>query len=249
MKRTGVRMAVCLLLALPALAQGPSAPTQLPNAPPAAMATMRPPVWVRTAPTRDYIPLSNRRKLDVFVKWTYSPLTFLGTAFDAGIAQANADHEEYGQGMQGYGKRLGASLADNESGAFFQRYLLPTIFHQDPRYFRRPELPAGRRAAYAMSRVLLTRKDDGNTALNISYLGGGLMSTALANAYYPFHERGFENTMQRFGAGIVSDAGLLVLHEFWPDLRTRLAATPGVRRLIHSKVGQRVERRVERSSQ
>ncbi len=249
MKHPGMGIAVCLLAAAPALGQGAAAPSRLPEAPQPQWASMRAPVWARTAPASNYTPLSNRQKLDVFVKWTYSPLTFLGAAFDAGIAQASSDHEEYGQGMEGYGKRFGASLADNESGAFFQRYLLPTLFHQDPRYFRRPELSTGRRAGYAMSRVLLTRNDHGHTAFNISYLGGGLLATSLANAYYPFHERGFENTMQRFGASIISDSGLLVLHEFWPEIQTHLAAAPGVRQLIHTKVGQRVERRVEQSTQ
>ena len=72
-------------------------------------------------------------------------------AFDAAIAQATAGHGGYGQGWEGYGKRLGAAVADNESGMLFQRFLFPALLHQDPRYFRRPELPLVRRMGYAAS--------------------------------------------------------------------------------------------------
>ena len=248
MIRQGMRIAVCLLLAMPGLAQESVSTPKLPDAPQpqTQLASAQPPApWVNTSPQGNYTPLSNRQKLDVFVRRTYAPLTFLETAFDAGIAQAASDHEAYGQGGQGYGKRLGASFADNETGLFFQAYALPTLFHQDPRYFRRPELPGLRRAAYAMSRTVLTRSDSGQTVFNVSYLVGGLISTSIANTYYPFNERGFSDTMVRWGGGILSDSGLLVLHEFWPDIRAKLTGTHTYRRLSATKVGQRLEHRVE----
>ena len=38
--------------------------------------------------------------------------------------------------MQGFGKRWGALIADQETKRFFETFLLPTLLHQDPRYFR-----------------------------------------------------------------------------------------------------------------
>ena len=253
----GIRITVCvLLLAGLAPAQGPAPapePPPLPEPEIAALAPLtvpagRPPAapWMDTTPGSNYVPLTSRQKLDVFLNLTYSPLTFLSTAFDAGIAQAASDHEGYGQGMQGYGKRFGASFADNETGRFFQAYLLPTVLHQDPRYYRRPELPGLRRVAYAASRTILTRNDSGHTAFNVSYLAGGLISTGIANTYYPFNERGVRDTMVRWGGGILTDSGLLVLHEFWPDISRKLMSTRVYRKLVGTKVGQKVERSVEK---
>lgn len=244
MIRPGWRTALCLLLlAMPAAAQQSVRPAELPEAPQPQMAAVRPPLlsWVRTAPPSTYVALTRRQKLNVFLHYTYAPQTIAGTAFDAAIAQGSSDHEGYGQGWQGYGKRFGASFADNESGVFFQRYLLAALFHQDPRYFRRPELPFLRRAMYAASRVFLTRNDSGHTAFNVSYLAGGLLSTSLANAYYPFYERGLENTMVRFGSGIASDSGLMMLHEFWPDIHARLSSNRLYRKLRHSRLGQKLD--------
>ena len=93
--------------------------------------------------------------------------------------------------------------------------------------------------------MLLTRSDSGRTVLNISYLAGGLLSTSLSNAYYPFHERGFGDTMVRWGGGVGSDAGLLILHEFWPEIKAKLGRNKLIRRMEDSKVGQKVEKSMD----
>ncbi len=251
MLRPGMRTLVCLLmLGQAAVCQDSAGTSRLPDRPQSQPVSQSPAgvSWADTAAHSDYIPLTNHQKLNVFLKRTYSPLTFLSTAFDAGIAQAASDHPAYGQGGQGYGKRYGAAFADNESGVFFQSYLLPTIFHQDPRYYRRPELPVSRRAAYAATRTMITRNDSGRTVLNVSYLAGGLISTSIANTYYPYNERGIDDTMVRWSGGILTDSGLLVLHEFWPDISRRLMSTSIYRHLAGSKVGQKVERSVEEMS-
>ncbi len=243
--------ALLLLCTTAAWGQNRPATPELPAAPASQIAAAQPdmpkPSWIDTSPTADYVPLTSRQKFDIFLKRTYSPRTFAGAAFDAGISQASSGHEEYGQGMEGYGKRFGASMADGETGVFFGSFLLPTLFHEDPRYFRRPDLPVARRALYASSRVLLTRTDHGGTSLNVGYLGGSMIGSALANTYYPFHERGLANTLQRFASGMTSDAGLNLLTEFWPDIRRKLFGTRVGQRLEHSKIGQTVEREVERT--
>jgi hypothetical protein len=91
----------------------------------------------------DYVPLSARCKFHLFLKQTYSPFlkqtyspyTFASAGFQATLAQASGQWPHYGGGMQGWGKRFGATLADTESRRFIQGYALTTILHQDPRYF------------------------------------------------------------------------------------------------------------------
>ncbi len=218
----------------------------LPDAPSAQRSSFRPDAnWVEADPDGAYSPLTSQQKLEVSLRRTYSPWTFIGAAWDAGVSQATSGHEGYGQGMQGYGKRFGASLADNETGLVFGAYLLPTVFHQDPRYFRRPELPLLQRGLYSVTRVLLTRTDSGGTAVNVSYLGGSLIGSGMANAYYPFNERGVSKTFVRFGSGILSTAGTNIWHEFWPDIRAKLTRTHTFQRLSQTSVGQKVERKVD----
>ena len=86
------------------------------------------------------------------MQYTYSPYTFGEAALNAGIAQATGAWYSYGGGMEGYGKRYGASLADSESGALFGRFLFPVLLHEDPRYLRSTSTNTMPRIGYALSR-------------------------------------------------------------------------------------------------
>ena len=65
-----------------------------------------------TSGRMDYAPLSSRCKFNLFLKQTHSPSTFVSAAFQATLDQAQDQWPEYGGGVQGWGKRFGATLAD-----------------------------------------------------------------------------------------------------------------------------------------
>ena len=169
-----------------------------------------------------YQHLNKRDKFKVFLRHTYSPYTFVGAAFDAGTAQATGAWYSYGGGMQGYGKRYGASLADTESGAFFGRFLFPVLLHEDPRYLRSTSDKTAPRVAYALSRVLVTHDDSGKKRPNLSLMLSAVAASSLANSYYPREDRGFGDTMGRAGGDLLSTAEINLLREFWPDINKKL---------------------------
>ncbi len=181
---------------------------QLPNAPSASLTASKP-----------YIPLTSHQKFERWLHYTYSPYLFLSTTLNAGYAQASGDWPAYGGGMQGFGKRFGATLADTEASGFFKMFLLPTLLHQDPRYFHSAKQGTGARAWYAITRVVLIRDDAGDSTFNTSEVLGTLFVQSLSNAYYPRRDRGFGDTMSRTGGALLSDAGSNLLREFWPDIR------------------------------
>jgi hypothetical protein len=166
-----------------------------------------------------YEPLSAHQKFNLFLHRTYSPYTFVSAAAEATWAQIWAQWPEYGGGMQGWGKRFGATLADTESRRFIQTFFLSTVLHQDPRYFHSQKKGFFPRGWYAATRVLVTRDDDGNHTFNSSEFLGTLFIGSLQNAYYPRGERSFGNTMNRFAGALGSDATSNILREFWPDIR------------------------------
>lgn len=166
-----------------------------------------------------YTPLTSRQKFHIFVQQTYSVYTVANTAFDAGWAQMTDDWPAYGQGMDGYGKRYGALLANHEAGSFFQNFLFPSLLHQDPRYFRMGDGHSlFARVPYAASRVLVTQSDSGHSTFNGSLLLGLLFVDGVTNAYYPRPQRGLGDTMSRFGGGVLSSAETNLLREFMPDM-------------------------------
>jgi hypothetical protein len=162
--------------------------------------------------------LSKHEKFKFFLRYTYSPYTFAGAGFNAGLAQATGGWHSYGGGMEGYGKRYGASLADTESGAFFGAFLFPVLLHEDPRYIRSTSHKMVPRAEYALSRVFVTHDEHGDKKPNFSLTLAAFASSALANAYYPRENRGAGDTAARAGGGFLSVAEMNLLREFWPDI-------------------------------
>jgi hypothetical protein len=179
-----------------------------------------------------YAPLSRHCKFELVLRQTYSPYTFASAAFDATWGQMWAQWPQYGGGMQGWGKRLGATLADTESRRFIQNFVLATALHQDPRYFPSEKNGLVARAWYAATRVLVTRDDYGRVVLNSSELMGASLVSSLQDAYYPRPDRTFGATLNRFEGSLSSDATSNILKEFTPDLK----------RLFHKHCPQGIQR-------
>jgi hypothetical protein len=169
-----------------------------------------------------YVPLTAQQKFQIFVRSTRDPATFFNAGLDALLSQASGDFRGYGGGMQGFGKRLGATFADTESGVFFDRFLFPVLYRQDPRFRRLGHGTLVARAWHAASHVFITKGDNGADQINYAHILGRFTSRALSNIYYPANQRGVIRTVRRTANGLVSDAGSYMFKEFWPDLRQKL---------------------------
>jgi hypothetical protein len=167
-------------------------------------------------------PLTPAQKFHTFLAHTYSPRTFLNAGIDATKDKIQSDNREYERGTMGWGQHYGIELATSETDVFFERFLIPTVLKQDPRYFRNPELPFFRRALYSMSRVVITRDDSGHSTFNASKVLGGAASQALSDLYVPGQSQGMGPIRDRVTFDLLRDAGLNLLHEFWPDMRRKL---------------------------
>lgn len=216
----GRNFAVCVLLLGCYAAGQTSAPAAPQPQPPAASGTTTGMV-APTAPEPQpaYIPLTGEQKFHRFLHSTYAPYTFTTVLLSSTYSQMVGDWPSYGGGMEGFGKRFGATLADTEAANFFKVFLLPTVLHQDPRYFPSHKQGILPRVKYSASRVLITRKDSGRQTFNTSEVVGTLFTKSVTNAYYPDRDRGFTETLSRSFGSLASDAGTNMLREFWPDIR------------------------------
>jgi hypothetical protein len=165
--------------------------------------------------------LSSGEKFRLAVQNATDPFTFGNIAANAGIQQANNNLAGYGQGAAGYGKRVGAGLADQASASFFKTYLFPSILHQDPRYFRQGSGSFKRRLANAIIRPVVTRDDSGGCAFNWAELLGGIAASSLSNVYYPGSNSGVGPTFKRAAAGIPFSMIDHLIDEFGPDLERK----------------------------
>jgi hypothetical protein len=163
-------------------------------------------------------PLTSKQKFQLAVDETIAPSRFVGSLFTAGISQARDSLPDYGQGWDGYGKRYGSSVASNASSHLFGTGLIPSLTHEDPRYFVKLFGSPKNRILYAMSRVLITRTDDGRPTFNWGTVMGGLMAESLAVSYLPDSERTAGKTFTRFGVRLGFSALDNVVKEYWPTI-------------------------------
>ena len=104
-------------------------------------------------------PLTSGEKFHLFAKSALDPATIGIVGLQAGLSQAENEFPAYGQGAQGYGKRFGASLADEVSAGFWTNYVYPTLLKEDPRYFRRGEGSFTDRFVYSLVQEIVCHTD------------------------------------------------------------------------------------------
>jgi hypothetical protein len=170
--------------------------------------------------TGPFEPLSVRRKFYIGYKDSTDYPIFILAAGMAGLAQLTDQHAAYGQGIEGYSKRLGGSVADQLIGNMMTESIMPSLFHEDPRYFRRGRGGIWSRTGYAATRVLVAKNDHGNWTFNAAEVSGNAITAAIGNAYYP-GERHLGDNFQRFYTQMGTDAFSQILKEFWPDIKRK----------------------------
>jgi hypothetical protein len=146
---------------------------------------------------RNPVPLTTKLKFQLALRTSRDPFTIFAVATYAAINQAG-DTPNYQQGWKGYGERVGASAADGFSDILIGGAILPSLLHQDPRYYFQGTGTKKSRAFHALSSPLICRGDNGKLQPNYSSIGGDLGSSALANLYYPQSNRGSGLVFQNF---------------------------------------------------
>jgi hypothetical protein len=171
-------------------------------------------------------PLNSEQKFKLFLDQTISPSTLVSAAATAGFRQIENTYPGYGQEWGGYGKRFGAAMANSASTNFLGTFLIPSLLHQDPRYFISLRPSFRKKMEYALTRQVITRTDDGRATFNWSRVIGVLGAESIANIYLPAEERTvgktFERSGMRFGIGI----GTTLLKEYWPMIFKKLGVAP-----------------------
>jgi hypothetical protein len=171
-----------------------------------------------TTSNKDALPLSAGQKFKLFFRSSTDPWPFLLAGVVAGIGQADDSYPEWGQGAQGYAKRYGGAYSDAFIGNFFGNALLPSWWHEDPRYFQKGTGKPIKRFLWAAASTVWCRRDKGTWGPNYSNIVGNLIGSAIARSYYPQSDRTVSDTIT--DGLTVSAEGIVGAEviEFWPDL-------------------------------
>jgi hypothetical protein len=162
--------------------------------------------------------LTSTQKFELFLNRTTSPAQIFSSIAGAAIGQARDALPGYGQGWAGYGDRFGSSMASGAASHFFGTFMLPSMLHEDPRYFVKLTGGWKGRVGHALARVVVIRTDEGGYKYNLPQTLGPLMAEGLANVYLPQRERTVGKTFTRFGVRIGWGAANNLVKEYWADI-------------------------------
>jgi len=134
-------------------------------------------------------PLTRKQKFKLALRVSTDPLTYFTVGVTAGIEQAENDFSGYGPGFGGYAKRYGATYGDRFTSTMLGAAVLPSLLHQDPRYFYKGTGSVVHRALYAISTVVICKGDNGHWQPNYSNVLGNLAAGGISSLYYPDSDR------------------------------------------------------------
>lgn len=160
-------------------------------------------------------PMGAKQKFQLAFRSVTDPMAFIGAGVLAGMEQGRGVFPGYGQGVQGYAKRYGATYANDASGRILSSAVFPALFHQDPRYFYKGSGGIPSRALYALGAAFVSRGDNGHWQPNYSHVLGCFAAGGLSNFYYPADSRGVSLTLINGLVSIAGHAGNNLLREFF----------------------------------
>jgi hypothetical protein len=163
----------------------------------------------------DAAPLNTRQKFHLSWKARTDPTQFAFVAVVAAVQQSRDDYSGFGDGVSGYGRRYAAAYASAWTSSLMNRVVMPAVFRQDPRYFYKGTGSPRSRVAYALSRSVVRKGDNGRWQPNYSGVLGSIASGAISNFYYPAEDRrGLRLTVQNAAVAIAGSAVGHLAQEF-----------------------------------
>lgn len=154
-------------------------------------------------------------------KQTVGPPSLLGTGFTSAISLWRNAPPSWGQGMEGYTRRYGYSLAGNASKHAMQ-FAGGAILREDLRYRRSEDRRFSRRTLNIIRRTFLLPDGAGGWRPAYSRYIGAYGAGFLTNVWYPPPVNGPGHGVKRGTYLLLSDLSGAAFQEFWPDLKRLL---------------------------
>jgi len=167
-------------------------------------------------------PLSSKEKFWLATQDSFDYSNFIYQGMFAGVAMAGKSEPSFGQGASGYGNYFAHTFADGTIENYMVEAVVPTLTKEDPRYYTLGHGGFFKRTGYAMSRLLITRKDSGDRTFNLSEVIGAGAASGISNTYYSADTNVWVKTYQRWLNQLVQDAASNIAKEFWPDINRAL---------------------------
>ncbi len=159
-------------------------------------------------------PLNTRQKFALAVRSEVDPMTFAGAAAVAGAEEYRGIYPGYGAGFSGFSKRFAAQYTNDFASRMIGSAVLPSLLHQDPRYFYKGAGSVRSRVLYAIKSAFICRGDNGRNEFDYSHILGDFAAGSVANFYYPESNEGAKLIFTNGLIEIGGMAGANLIREF-----------------------------------
>jgi hypothetical protein len=167
-------------------------------------------------------PPTPRLAFKIATHGSFDPSSFALTGVTSLMAEGLDTNPQLGKGAAGFGRYYWRGHLNKTIGNYLVLYALPTVFHQDERYYIKGNGGIVHRSIYASSRVLITPDYRGHKVFNTSEVLGRGIAEGISLSYNPDDDRTVGSFAGRYAYSLGCDALTNLFREFWPDVATRL---------------------------
>ena len=159
-------------------------------------------------------------KIATLNSFDYSSFLFVGMT--SALAFGTNAHPQLGSDPSAYWGYYWRGFVDKTDGNYWVICILPTLLHQDQRYYAKGEGGFWKRGTYAATRIFVARKYDGDNTFNTSEVLGRAIAQGISTTYYPSQSNSGERLAEKYAYALGRDALTNVFREFWPDIATHV---------------------------
>ena len=212
---------------LPPLAQpfASSSPQASPYPPPAQTLNPQPkrilgvmPNFRAVSAGQTPLPPAPKRAFIIATQNSFDYSSFIFVGITSAFAEWSDAHRQLGEGFAGYGRYYWRGFVDKTDGNYLVIFALPTLLHEDERYYALGTGGIWKRGTYAATRIFITPNYQHRNTMNIAELLGRAAAQAISVSYYPSKTRTASAISEKYGYALGRDALTNVFREFWPDI-------------------------------
>jgi hypothetical protein len=160
-------------------------------------------------------PMTAKQKFKLSFHSTLDPISFATAAAISGYQYGTNKYPDYGTGFSGYAQYYGAAWGTVFIGHTIGYAILPSLFHQDPRYFYMgPGGTVKERVVHAMASSVLCRGNSGHTEFNASHILGNFIAGYISRSYHPGKSDAIGLAVDNTLIGVAGQAGVNIVREF-----------------------------------
>lgn len=163
-------------------------------------------------------PPTSKEAFKIATQNTFDYSSFVFVGLTSLIAKGEDAHPSLGKGVPGYWAYTWRGFVDKTDGNYWVIWALPTVMHEDERYYTLGQGSILKRGVYAASRILITPNYEGHNTFNGAELLGRGIAQGISLSYYPSSDRSAGALSEKYAYALLRDAATNAFREFWPDI-------------------------------